>query len=80
MLILLIQPQSWDQVFRMIDPLIPKNIKQSMPGDKLHKLAGLMSANSPEEIFRSLISIWDRPNKIAIGSYEPNTVLSDKSQ
>ncbi|MBT8282991.1 MAG: asparagine synthase (glutamine-hydrolyzing) [Muriicola sp.] len=79
-LILLIQPQSWDQIFRMIDPLIPKNLKQSMPGDKLHKLAGLMSANSPENIYKRLISIWDQPNKIAIDSYEPNTVLTDKNQ
>ena len=54
-LILLIQPLCWDQVFRMIDPLIPKNIKQIMLGAKLHKLAGLMSANSPEELYRSLI-------------------------
>ena len=64
----------------MIDPLIPKNIKQSMPGDKLHKLAGLMSANSPEEMFSSLISIWDRPINIAMGSCEPNIRFSDKSQ
>ena len=63
----------------MIDPLISKNIKQSMPGDKLHKLAGLMSANSPEEMYRSFISMWDQPNKIAIGSHESNILLSDKS-
>ena len=40
------------------------------PGDKLHKLGGVLGCEGPEEIYRALVSQWPRPEAVARASPE----------
>lgn len=76
-LIRLVRPALWDDVYGRLEILVPRSRRQNQPGDKLHKLAALLSADDPDELYLRLVSLWKQPAKIVVGSREPPTVLRD---
>ncbi|HUO84743.1 MAG TPA: asparagine synthase (glutamine-hydrolyzing), partial [Thermoanaerobaculia bacterium] len=72
-------PAAWDRTFQAIQPVLPRGLRQRLPGEKLHKAAGLLSARSPEEVYRLLVSQWRAPADLVIGAVEPPTLLSSPS-
>lgn len=72
-----LSPQDWDSLFDKGGFLLPDKIKQKTPGDKLHKLAEILAARSPEEIYTGLVSHWKNPAEVVMGAQEPPTALSD---
>jgi asparagine synthase (glutamine-hydrolysing) len=71
-----IKPMTWDRTFAALRPLLPASWRQPMPGDKLHKLARLLTIDEPLAMYRRLISLWDRPDEIALGAHEPVSILA----
>jgi asparagine synthase (glutamine-hydrolysing) len=55
----MVSPRRWDRMFEAVDPILPGRLKQRTPGDKLQKLAPLLVAESPEALYRSLVSHWN---------------------
>lgn len=70
-------PVLWDRFFGFMEPMVPERFRYANPGDKLHKLAGLLAARKPEEIYLRLVSHWDSPASLVLGSEEPATVITD---
>jgi asparagine synthase (glutamine-hydrolysing) len=68
-----IQPKTWDGIFRKISKI--KRMPENM-GDKLQKLAKVMSAETIQEAYQRLVSTTDRPEHIAIGATEPESWLT----
>lgn len=60
--ILYFAPNTWDKILGLLNPLLPDFAKQRHSGDKMHKLANLLRANSPQEIYQKLIVHWDMHN------------------
>jgi asparagine synthase (glutamine-hydrolysing) len=56
---------------------VPPGWLPALPGDKLHKIAGLFEDAQPEAIYRRLVSQWDRPAEIAAAGVEPHGPLWD---
>jgi asparagine synthase (glutamine-hydrolysing) len=52
---------TWNSLFRGMRPLLPKRLHFNNPGDKLHKLAGVMGAASVEDLYRDLVCQWRGP-------------------
>ncbi|MCT7990058.1 asparagine synthase (glutamine-hydrolyzing) [Laspinema olomoucense] len=71
---------SWDQVFTSFDPLLPSQLKQANPGDKIHKLAAVLAVLNEEAMYRHLVSHCKDPESLAIGSSEPLTALTNDQQ
>lgn len=69
-----LSPRVWDSIFKTLDPFFPENIKQRNPGDKLHKLAGILTSKNPEEMYVRLASHWDSPESLVPGSKEISTL------
>ena len=61
-----VSPPVWDRFGGLL--------RQRNAGDKLHKLAGLLDADGPPEIYRRLISQWQDPAEIVVGGREPETL------
>ena len=59
-----LNPDTWDAVFRSLEKLLPDGWRYVNPGDKLHKLAGVLPAHSAEEMYQGLVSFWQQPEKI----------------
>jgi asparagine synthase (glutamine-hydrolysing) len=67
----------WDLIYQGLAPLLPGRWRQTLPGDKAHKLAALLAAANPDGLYRSLVSVWKNPNDLVIDGREPNTILDD---
>lgn len=70
---------SWDSLIQSSNKLMPQRLRTSASGEKLHKLAGLMSVHSKEAFFRELSSHWRFPQHIVIDAVEPATLLNTPS-
>ena len=69
-------PHAWDNLFQFAPP----GVRQRTPGDKLHKLAEILAADSPEQVYLNLVSHWKQPSAVVLGSREPLTLLTDPAQ
>jgi asparagine synthase (glutamine-hydrolysing) len=69
----LLQPQAWARMNRLTSLNLPN------PADKAQKLAGVLTAASPDAIYNDLVSHWKNPNNIVIDGQEPPTAFSDRA-
>jgi len=70
-------PQWWDRMVRGGAKVVPGVHAPTQPGDKIHKLAGALSAAPPER-YRSMIECWG--SSIVLDADEPATVLSPPTE
>jgi asparagine synthase (glutamine-hydrolysing) len=75
-----LSPQSWDQLFIGVRPLLPSKLRQSYPGENLHKLAAILAVDSPDSMYLGLVSHWKQPESLVVGSLEPSTTLNDRKK
>jgi asparagine synthase (glutamine-hydrolysing) len=68
-------PGTYDRLYRAVERGLPARARQRMPGDKLHKLGGVLGCDGPEEIYRALVSQWPRPETVARGATERAAAL-----
>ena len=69
-----VAPQRWDRLFG----LLPAANRIRQPGDKLHKLAGVLGSADPDALYRRLVSQWDDPDALVRGGREPRGLLWDE--
>lgn len=74
-----ISPAQWDGVFRSFAPVLPKAMRQRMPGYKLHKLADAMSCSDARELYLRTASHWFDPASVVPGGEEPPTLITTPS-
>ncbi|RMD65446.1 MAG: asparagine synthetase B, partial [Alphaproteobacteria bacterium] len=72
-----VPPRTWEHLFAAARPLLPGPLRQPQAGDKLHKLAAIMTLARQEDIYRALVSHWGDPAAVVVGAHEPPTILSD---
>lgn len=58
----------WDDIARVGGAVIPGLRKQRRFGENVHKLAGTLSATGPDEVYRRLLSHWQNPAELVLGS------------
>ena len=51
-------PARWDAFFRRWAPVLPRSARVRVPGLKIQKLASVLPARTPEELYRILASTW----------------------
>lgn len=64
---------TWNKVSR----LLPIRYHILNLGDKLHKAAGVLACCNVEQLYLRLVSHWQNPEDIVLGSKEPRTALTD---
>ncbi|MCG6535841.1 MAG: asparagine synthase C-terminal domain-containing protein, partial [Syntrophales bacterium LBB04] len=73
-------PETWDSLFRNLAVVLPDKLKQRTPGDKIFKLAGILSAGNQEELYKRLVSTWQDPSSIVISGQEKTSLLPDSGR
>jgi asparagine synthase (glutamine-hydrolysing) len=64
-------PPGWyDAAYGAVRPLVPARFRQSLPGDKAHKLAAVLDVAGPDELYRRLLSQWADPARVVLGGRE----------
>lgn len=64
-----VPPQTWDAFYQRIEPVVPGRYRQRLFGDKIHKLAGVLSSPDQDTLYRQLISLWK--TSLVIPQHEP---------
>lgn len=73
-----LSPSGWNSLHALLEPMVPKRLRLGNPGDMAHKLAEVLTADTPEAIYRRLVSHWKSPADIVIKAREPATSLTDR--
>jgi asparagine synthase (glutamine-hydrolysing) len=72
-----ISPAQWNRVLSRVLRLAPGHYRYANPGEKLHKLALVLGARDPDEIYLGLTSQWKRPSSVVFAGVEPATTLTN---
>jgi asparagine synthase (glutamine-hydrolysing) len=67
-----IPPSRWNSLYALASPLLPSALRLRLPGDKLHKAAGVLAASDQSALYRMLVTHWE-PESVVLGASEPET-------
>lgn len=67
---------AWDGLFKLAAPLLPRGLRHALPGDKLHKLGGILDAADADEMYLRLASLWQDPGAAVPGTGRPWSLLT----
>jgi len=70
------KPEQWTRAVIALNPVLPRCLHTTLPGDKLHKLAEVLAAASADEMYEQLISHWKRVDNVVISTAEPERHFS----
>lgn len=74
-----LSPRALNGVYGQLSRFLPRRFGMARPGDKVSRLADMLGAASPEDMYRDLVSHCQDPAQVVIGSSEPPTVLTRRS-
>jgi asparagine synthase (glutamine-hydrolysing) len=63
-----IPSQGWEVGLKPLRSVLPARVARRATGDKLHRLAGFLSADSPAAMYQTLISSCENPGALVIGA------------
>ena len=66
-----VPPRAWDRAVDAADALLPLRLRERLPGDRIHKAAGVLHAANPEELYRLLVTDWAETGGLVLGVEEP---------
>ncbi|HEY9662636.1 MAG TPA: asparagine synthase-related protein, partial [Allocoleopsis sp.] len=72
--------QTWNQMLVNLNPLLPQVLKKGTVGERLHKLAEVFAADSPDALYLGFASHWKQPESIVMNGVEPLTTLTDRQR
>ena len=72
--------ERWNTLFRLAGPALPAKLRQRVPGDRLHKLAGVLDADSIEDLYLRLVSSWPDPANVVNEGCEAVGVLAPRNR
>jgi asparagine synthase (glutamine-hydrolysing) len=75
-----LSPESWNRLFSGLVKLVPSVRFGELSGDRVHKLAEVLAVPSADVLYHGLVSHWNEPEAVVLGSREPRTILSEPAQ
>lgn len=75
----LLPAESWDSLFRIMAPLVPKGLRYRNVGEKLHKVADIFAAGGDDGMFVLMGSHWTDSTSLVIGGTTQLPVFTDPS-
>jgi len=72
-----IESEKWDALLKTSSDILPGSWSVAHGGDKVHKLAGILTTNTREELYLRLASQWQTPSNVVLRATEPATRASD---
>ena len=69
--------KQWNRLIAPIAHLLPHSTWQRNPGEKLHSVARVLTAEAPESLYLEMVSHWKQPDEVVLGAQEPLTAVTD---
>lgn len=65
-----VAPEPANTIVRLLEPVLPKSLRTRRAGDQVAKIARIIGARSPDDLYRLLCSIDSTPSDSVIGGHE----------
>jgi asparagine synthase (glutamine-hydrolysing) len=75
-----VSARRWDTFFERMEPVLGRRLRVRTPGTKVHKLAQVLTAPDMASMYATLVSHWQEPEQVALGSVEPLVLQRDSSR
>ncbi len=75
-----VSPARWDNVLGMVGLSSRPRAARRVTGDRLHKVADILSTETQEAMYQDIVSHWREPAGVVLDSAEPPTPLTDPSR
>jgi len=72
-----LSPKTWNTLAQFVQEVLPADYRLANWGEKIHKGAGVLTSRSSSDLYLGLVSHWQNPSALVLGSMERSTVLSD---
>ncbi len=69
--------ERWEALSDSAGRVLPPRLRHRHGADKVQKVAAMLRANDVGDLYRSLMSHWDAPERVALGSSEPATPVTE---
>jgi asparagine synthase (glutamine-hydrolysing) len=66
-------PRTWNRMRDKLRPVFPVAGRTRLLGEKVHKLGDLLRAESTQEMYRTLLSAWQDPERMVVGGVAGNS-------
>jgi asparagine synthase (glutamine-hydrolysing) len=64
-------PDTWATALSRVLPWLPVSWRVSNPREKVDRLGRLLTLETPDSLYRELVSHWHEPNSVALGGSQP---------
>lgn len=71
--------ETWDHLYARIEGALPNRLRQSNPGQKLHKVAKILPLRDMGEMYFALVSSWVNPESAVVNGKERLSAIVDSS-
>jgi asparagine synthase (glutamine-hydrolysing) len=68
-----LSPQTWNQAHQVLRPVFPVVGTTRLFGEKIHKIADVLRADSTSKMYRSLLSAWQDPETLVQGIHDADS-------
>lgn len=68
-------PAAWDELFRRLEPILPKSLVPALPGQKMHKIAAILPSASLLALHSRLVAQWVNPQSVLRHEWRGNGVF-----
>src|SRR5439155_25948290 len=75
-----IGPSRWDRGLRLVRLAQAPHAARRITGDRLHKVARILSLETREAMYHDFMSHWRDPASVTLGGIEPPTALTDRKR
>ena len=72
--------KTWDHLYGLFGSILPRRYRVSMPGFKLHKLAGVVAQPDVKSLYRGMVSHWKNPGQVVLGASESESILDGENE
>jgi asparagine synthase (glutamine-hydrolysing) len=72
-----VSPRRWDSLYGAAAAMLPARYRMRIAGEKAHKLASVLAVESPDAMYRELVSHWRHPASVVVGGREPASLPVD---
>jgi asparagine synthase (glutamine-hydrolysing) len=66
---------TWDKMYQIIKPILPRHLQHKMPGYKLDKLATILAAKNEKDLYKRTVSHQLNPASLVLNSHEAQSKL-----
>jgi asparagine synthase (glutamine-hydrolysing) len=74
------KPATYDRLVGGLGPLLPRLARPSSVGERMYRLAEVITVRNPEELYRHLVSYWKSPMELVLNAKEAPDLLTQSSE